>query len=171
MLTHKIFVLIGALTFVNPSAHAQGAAQFNAASAASEKVGEAYFSAYIARDWDRLEPLLAERGSFADPTAALVFGPVQNLGKATAMKNFRDGYAAITDMSFNRSRAFFSGHYAVFEGTLDWSLRLKSGKLVVTKAMPLVTVLRIEDGLVVEHRDLADYHPYVEAHRTTASGG
>ena len=170
MLTLKTFLLIGALTFVNPGAQAQGAAQFSAASAASEKVGEAYFAAYVARDWDRLEQLLAEGGSFADPTAALVFGPVQNTGKVEVLKKFREGYVAITHMSFNRSRAFFSGHHAVFEGTLDWSLKLKSGKLVVTKAMPLVTVLRIEDGLVVEHRDLADYHPYIDAHRTTTSG-
>lgn len=152
-------------------ARAQGAAEYQNASAASEKVGEAYFSAYVARDWNRLEPLLAERGGFADPTAALVFGSVAHADKATTMKAFREGYAAITQMSFKRQRAFFSGHYAIFEGTLDWTLRLASGKIVETRAMPLVTVLRVENGEVVEHRDLADYHPYIAAHRAASRGG
>jgi SnoaL-like domain len=164
-------VLVAALALPAANSCAQGTSQFAAASSVSEEVGEAYFSAYVARDWDRLAPLLAERGSFADPTAALVFGPVENAGKVATLKTFREGYAAITHMSFNRIRAFFSGHYAVFEGTLDWSLSLPNGGLAITKAMPLVTVLRIEGGQVVEHRDLADYHPYLEARRAATPGG
>ncbi len=29
--------------------------------------------------------------------------------------------------------------------------------------MPFVTMLRIENGLVVEHRDIADYRPFIAA--------
>lgn len=153
------------------NASAQGAAPYKAASIATQRVGEAYFSAYVNRDWDRLEPLVADQGGFADPTASLIFGGVNHVGKTATLKAFREGYAAITEMSFKRTRAFFSGSYAIFEGTLDWTLRLRSGKLVATKGMPLVTVLRIEGDRVVEHRDLADYHAYLEAHAKASGGG
>lgn len=95
----KIRMLFAVLALVATGASAQGSAPFAAASTAAEKIGEAYFSAYIARDWDRLEPLLAERGSFADPTAALVFGSVQTTGKVEMLTKFRNGYAAIAHMS------------------------------------------------------------------------
>lgn len=135
------------------------------ASDQSQQVGEAYLAAYIARDWAALEPLLAEHGNFADPTAELVFGTVQRRDRADTMRGFREGYAAITQMAFRRERAFFSGHYAVFEGRLDWTLALQDGRHVATQGMPFVVVLRVEQGRVVEHRDLADYHPFVAAHR------
>lgn len=69
-------------------------------------VADPYFKAYVARDWDRLEPLLAEGSGFADPTATLVFGVVKVEGKAATLKNFREGYAAIRHMAFHPIRAF-----------------------------------------------------------------
>ena len=69
-------------------------------SQATQKVAEAYFQAYIARDWDRLEPLLAEAGRFEDPTASSVFGGVGKQGKTAVMQGFREGYASINQMSF-----------------------------------------------------------------------
>lgn len=130
---------------------------------ATRAVAEPYFDAYIARHWDRLAPLLAEKGSFEDPTAALVFGPVKQQGKAATLKNFREGYAAIRHMAFHPSRVFYAGEHAIFEGTLDWTLALDGGRQAVTTGMPFVTVLRVVDGLVVEHRDYADYTPFLAA--------
>lgn len=144
---------------------------FAQASQATRSVAEPYFEAYIARQWDRLAPLLAEQGSFEDPTATLVFGPVKQAGKAATLQNFRDGYAAIRHMAFHASRVFVSGEHAVFEGTLDWTLALAGGRQAVTTGMPFITVLRVVDGRVVEHRDYADYTPFlaaVKAARETA---
>jgi ketosteroid isomerase-like protein len=143
---------------------------FASTSATTARVAERYFEAYIARDWDRLAPLLAESGGFADPTAEPVFGKVEVTGKRATVEYFRANYAAIRHMQFNRTRAFFSGRHAVFEGTLDWTLALGGGKEAVTLAMPFVTILRIEDGLVVEHRDFADHQPFVAAHRRATGG-
>jgi ketosteroid isomerase-like protein len=152
-------------------AWAQSPPSLASASAATQSVAEPYFKAYIARDWKALEPLLAESGKFSHPTAKLVFGAVEVSGKPQTMKLFRENYAAITSMRFNRTRAFFSGTHAVFEGTLDWTLRLEGGKLAVTTGMPFVTILRVENGQVVEHQDFADYQPFLAAHRKAASGG
>jgi hypothetical protein len=79
--------------------------------------------------------------------------------------NFREGYAAITHMEFNPSRVFFSGEYAVLEGTLGWTLSLGTGNSATTQAMPFLTVLHVVGGQVIEHRDFADYAPFLAAVR------
>jgi hypothetical protein len=140
-------------------------------SAETRTVADPYFSAYIARDWDRLEPYVAEAGGFSDPTAALVFGTVEFKGKAATLKNFREGYAAIKHMEFHQMRAFFSGEHAIYEGTLDWTLELSGGKQAVTKGMPFITVLRVVQGRVLEHRDFADYTPFLAAMQAARAGG
>ena len=155
------------LVILSPSLWAHNAPSYDQASQATKNVADAYFKAYIARDWDRLEPLLSKTVGFVDPTAALVFGSVKVQGKAATMKKFRTGYAAIRHMEFHQIRAFHSGEYAVYEGTLDWTLELDNGKQAVTKGMPFVTVLRVVNGHVLEHRDLADYAPFLAAMRAT----
>jgi hypothetical protein len=87
------------------------------------------------------------------------------------MKNFREGYAAIQHMAFVPSRTLLSGAYAVFEGTLDWTLALEGGAQAVTRRMPFITILRVRSGLVVEHTDYADYQPFIEAVRRARNKG
>ncbi|TJY59924.1 nuclear transport factor 2 family protein [Sinimarinibacterium sp. CAU 1509] len=147
------------------SATGQTSPTFADMSAVTQRAAEAYFSAYIARDWDALAPHLADSGSFTDPTAEPVFGLVAVSGKIATLKYFRQNYAAIKAMQFNRTRAYFSGAHAVFEGTLDWTLTLDSGKDVETRGMPFVTILRLDGDQVVDHRDFADYQPFIEAYR------
>lgn len=157
----SVLALIGS----SGSLLARAAESLEHKSAATRPVAQRYFSAYIARDWNSLAALLAEEGSFADPTAEPIFGKVEHRGKLAVMKNFRDGYASIKRMEFTSSRTVISGAHAIFEGTLDWTLELDDGKEAVTRRMPFLTILKIEAGLVVEHTDYADYRPFVEAVR------
>jgi hypothetical protein len=127
----------------------------------SRRVGDAYFAAYIAKDWDRLAPMLAPDASFADPTAQQVFeNSVAWVGKDVMLQKFRSAYAPLT-MKFTPLRTVHSGTYALYEGTLDWTLNLP--KRSIRSSMPFVSILRIEKGLVVEHRDIADYRPFIAA--------
>ena len=82
------------------------------------------------------------------------------------MTLFREGYAGIRRMELRPLRAFHSGHYAIFEGELDWTLQLDRGG-EVSSVMPFITILRIENGLIVSHRDFADYAPFLTALRAT----
>lgn len=145
---------------------AQERPSFDETSAATETVSQAYFDAYIARDWDTLEPLLADTGTFRDVTAELVFGGAGTQGKPAMMTLFREGYAAITQMEFRPLRTFHSGNYSIFEGELDWTLQLSEDR-EVTSVMPILTILRVEDGLVVSHQDFADYAPFLTAARAS----
>lgn len=164
-------LLVAGLALSAAPVRAQQGPAFGQVSTETRAVADAYFNAYIARDWERLAPHLADAGGFSDPTAALVFGPVQFDGKAATLKNFREGYAAIQHMAFHPMRAFVSGEHAVYEGTLDWTLALGSGRLAVTKGMPFITVLRVVRGQVLEHRDYADYTPFLAALQAARAGG
>jgi ketosteroid isomerase-like protein len=123
----------------------------------SKQVGEAYFDAYINKDWDKLGTLLADRGNFNDPTARLVFGQINVTGKAEVLDYFRRNYPEIT-MKFLPQRKTYSGHYAIFEGMLNWTYQSPNGTERVV--MPFINILQIEGGKVVKHTDLADYHPF-----------
>lgn len=138
-------------------------------SAQTEAVAKPYFEAYIARDWNRLEPLLDEDIRFDDATAQVVFGAVGKQGKTELMKAFRETYAAIRDMRFHPSSQFASGEHMVFVGELEWSLGLPDG-LVVGTRMPFVVRLQVRQGKVLEHQDTADYKPFVLALRAARAG-
>lgn len=164
-----LFLAVAMHLGVTGSAVAQDKPTFARVSTATQVVADPYFDAYIARDWSRLEPLLANEAHFVDPTAQLVFGSVDIAGKSAVMKNFRESYAAIGYMNFKKVRSFCSGEYAVFEGSLDWSLALGDGRTATTTGMPFVTVLRVVNGQVVAHQDLADYSSFLAAARLAKS--
>ncbi|MGJ8537899.1 MAG: nuclear transport factor 2 family protein [Parasphingopyxis sp.] len=164
--TAPIALVLALLAAPTAPLSAQEQPSFAEMSAATQTVTQAYFDAYIARDWDRLEPLLADAGTFRDVTADPVFGGAGAEGKAAMMALFREGYAGITRMALRPLRTFHSGQHSVFEGELDWTLRLDDGREVAS-VMPFITILNVEDGLVVSHRDFADYAPFVAALRAS----
>lgn len=133
----------------------------------TRQVAQKYFDAYLARDWNAVETLVSDDVSFGDPTAVQLFGPNAHVGKAAAIKSFRETYAGLTHMKATVSRTMFASHYAIFESTLDWSVKLKGGKELRTPAMPFVVIVTVRDGKVVEHRDYADYRGFVEAIAST----
>lgn len=136
---------------------------FRDSSAVSALVGQAYFDAYISMNWDEVALRLAEKSKFSDPTAAQIWGTPEQTGKSNIVKNFMKAYRPLT-MRFTPTRKIFSGNFALFEGTLDWSYELPQ-RTITTEKMPFVVVLRLENGLIVEHRDYADYTPFFIAEK------
>ena len=153
--------LIAAASFLATTAQAQTKPPYGDVSAATAEISDRYFNAYVDRDWDRIEPLLAEGAQFDDPTARIIFGGVGHQGKAAMLKAFREGYAAISAMSFDSQRVLHSGDYGIFEGVLNWTLELEG--MSVASSTPIVTIVRVENGLVTEHYDYVDYAPFVTA--------
>lgn len=166
-----------ALSLCQPTLAADGASpakpDLDAVNAQTRAVAQRYFDAYVARDWDRLEPLLADNADFQDSTATLVFGGVRRDGKAAMMALFRQDYVGISKMEFRQTRALQFGHDALFEGELDWAVDMGGGRIVAS-VMPFVSAIHVVDGKVVHHRDFADYRPFIAADRASrnaAKGG
>lgn len=146
-------------------AGAETTPSFAQRSEANGVIAKQYFRHYMDRNWAQLAPLLAEESRFSDPTAEPIFGTVARVGKQAVLANFKTGYAGIQYMRFNEIRVFLSDQFAIFEGTLDWSLALDNGRYAVTDGMPFMSIIKVENGLVVEHLDYAGYQPFIEAYQ------
>lgn len=164
---------IAALVAFVPPALAQEAEQaasapqppsYSAITAATAPVADAYFAAYIANDWDALEPRLADSATFQDPTAKRIFGGVLSEGRAAIMERFRTGYASLTHMEFTKNRSLISDESALYEGALHWGMDLGDGTLVDC-VTPMVILLTVVDGKVIRHTDYVDYAPFTAAVR------
>lgn len=135
---------------------------FEQASAETARIAEAYFNAYASMDWDRLEPMLHDEVSFADPTAKQIFQGIDLAGKEAVIGLFRQYNQSLEAMSFEKDRLIASGDSAVMIGTLDWTMRLGPERSVRTQ-MPFATVITVKDGKVIAHRDYGDYREFTKA--------
>ncbi|MEZ5891858.1 MAG: nuclear transport factor 2 family protein [Parvularculaceae bacterium] len=156
VLTGSIAAL--ATLIVAASAFAQGQPSYSELSATAGEVSDSYFESYVARDWDRIENLIADNVRTEDPTARDIFGSVARVGKTEVMKGFREGFSSISAMNFDRQRVLHSGEYGIFEGVLHWTIDVNG--VEVTSATPIVTVVRVVNGKVSEHYDYVDYQPF-----------
>ncbi len=163
----KLVVFLNVLFLTATTAFAKDVEKpsYQKLSAETQKISQLYFAAYMALDWQKMEPLLADNVSFEDPTAEFVFGVVKRQGKESVIKGFNDGYAAIVKMQFHPTRTSFSGQHAIFEGILDWSIKLEDNKVVEIKRMPFTSILKVVNGEVVTHMDYADYAPFFAAYK------
>jgi hypothetical protein len=92
-----------------------------------------------------------------------LFGGTRRDGKTESLKYLRQAFAGIEHMDARVSRRLFSADIAVFESSLDWTLVLRNGKRIQTHAMPFVVILKVRDGKVIQHQDIADYANFINA--------
>ncbi|MCB1025155.1 MAG: nuclear transport factor 2 family protein [Acidobacteria bacterium] len=157
----KKYALILILLLTAAAASAQQKNTFVENTEITQDVATKYFNNYMAIDWDALGSLMHDEISFDDATADLLFGEKKPVGKANVLKNFRDTFVAITNMTPKLSRTFFSGDVGVFEMDLSFSFKNRQNGLT-TIEMPLVVVITVKDGKVIEHRDYGDYREYIK---------
>lgn len=174
---HPALALLGlalALCLCQAKAQTPAPVKPEALTAQTRSVAEPYFQAYMQRDWDTLAPLLAEQASFTDPTAEQTFGATAYLGRDAMMASFRKNYASLQHMNFRPGQVFFFGEWAVFNGTLDWTLKMPAGE-IVSSSTPYQATIRVVSGKVLHHQDLVDYQPFLrglrEARAAKASAG
>jgi ketosteroid isomerase-like protein len=150
------------------TASAGGASPKRSLSAITEATrvsADAYFKAYFGKDWKTIERLADEGIRFSDPTAALPFGPSpEKAGNKVLLAAFKKTLTPL-DLDFQSLRTVYSGEYAIYEGSLTWTSHFKQRSITAT--VPLISILRVVDGKIVEHRDYADYQPFIDAERAS----
>jgi len=154
-------LLFMALTLVSISIYAQKSTTFNDSTTICKGVTSKYFNAYIDLDFDTMMSFMHDGISFQDPTARFVFGGKKVEGKINVYENFKKSYASIIEMKQETIRTIFSSNTGIFEINLVWALKNGPDKLI-TINMPLIVVLTIENGKVIEHRDYGDYNYFIE---------
>ncbi|MDC8771824.1 nuclear transport factor 2 family protein [Roseateles albus] len=144
------------------TAHSPTRPDYQSASAKTKAIAEAYLHTYIQQDWVHLGEMMDEQISFRDPSAKLVFGELGQEGKSRLIGYFKATYPYIETHSFKLERSFFAGEQAVFIGVSDWSFA-PPGQPVVRSVIPLVIAIQVKHCLVVEHLEMGDLQPYVDA--------
>ena len=120
-----------------------------------------YLESLYGFDLDALEQLTAHDVVFHDPTSA-VFpgGPWRYEGRGAVLDFFRRSTEGVEEHSFDVERSFTSGELTVLELTYHTrgdGAPLGHPGVSLKLDVPAVTVIRVRDGLVVEHQDFVDY--------------
>lgn len=126
-------------------------------------LADSYIKAYFRKDWKELDSLLSDDASFEDPTVKSISSKAMlQKGKVNMLKNFQETYVDLT-MQFEQQHAVYSTHYVTVSGQLDLAILVQGRS--VRSVLPMTVILKIQDGLVVEHSDYVDYRPYILAMR------
>lgn len=150
----RTILISAALALTGASAHAQDMSE-------AETVARAYMAAYSRIDLDEMTALVSDDVLFVDATATGTGDPDGLSGQGreamrALLQDFVDQYHPI-ELGFvwdevfeSNSRVVFIGHVNALYPTEDPAQRFRWRS-------QHVTVVTVEDGRVVEHRDYANY--------------
>lgn len=122
------------------------------------EAARAYLDAYQAFDLSRLASLYAEEATFDDPTSLTLNGvpgvPFVWRGRDAILSGIRAWtQQAVTSLHYDIEDVYESSGRVVFIGAADSIGPSGSAQ----SRFRIVTIVTIENGLVTEHRDYADY--------------
>ncbi|MFQ5529495.1 MAG: nuclear transport factor 2 family protein [Gemmatimonadota bacterium] len=127
---------------------------FDANSESTREIADRYLHAYLHKDIDAQEELVATGVRYQDPTSK-VFGPPSGElyeGAEALMDRRRQIYANLVDFELEIEQSFVANHHAVYMGTVRYSVN--SGAAF---AQPAVIVIEVRDGKVTRQWDFVDY--------------
>jgi ketosteroid isomerase-like protein len=128
----------------------------------NSEVGVRYLNALYAFNYSELGNLLDTNAIFEDPTA-VVMSPDMTWrfeGRDAILDFVRQTSASIVSAEYRVLSEFSTGEFVVFN--MEYST-VFDGEMLGTPGqelsveLPAVTILRIQDGLVIRHTDYVDY--------------
>lgn len=117
-----------------------------------------YLDAYQTLDLVRLEALYADDVRFNDPTsvhAQGVGGPFVWNGRAAVLAGIRGWSTYVRSLNYDIERIYEASGHVVFVGAVNPVVATPDG--LAHYRYSIVTIITIQDGRVVEHRDYTDY--------------
>ena len=129
---------------------------FALADAESDRaVAEAYIAAYESQDYDAMRTLYADDAVFVDPTSFHLpsMPPIDWQGSETIIAGITSW--GIARLEYHLDNSFTASGAVIFDGTADVVYSIPAGDRVFN--YPIVTIITVSDGHVVEHRDYTDY--------------
>ncbi len=131
------------------------------------EVGRHYLDALYAFDFPELGKLLHTDAVFEDPTSVVAFPGVtwRFIGRSAILDFVRQSSNGIVDADYHVLSEFSTGEFVVFY--VEYSTVIEGEMLgvpeqVFSVKIPAVTILRIQNGLVIHHADHADYDLMLE---------
>jgi ketosteroid isomerase-like protein len=117
-----------------------------------------YLAAYSRMDLKALEALYAEEAVFNDPTSTDVpgiGGPFAWHGRQEVLAHIGEWRKSIQSLNYDVERTYEASGHVVFVGEVRPLVATPEG--LVQYAYPIVTVVSLANGRVIEHRDYTDY--------------
>jgi ketosteroid isomerase-like protein len=117
-----------------------------------------YLAAYSRMDLKALEALYAEDAAFNDPTSTHVpgiGGPFAWHGRQEVLAHIGEWRKSIQSLDYDVERTYEASGHVVFVGEVKPLVATPEG--LVQYAYPIVTIVSLAKGRVVEHRDYTDY--------------
>lgn len=119
---------------------------------------EAYLTAYQALDLPAVAAAMAPDARFEDPTSTDVpgiGGPFKWQGRDAVIAGLRGWTQSVRRIDYTiRDKYEASGH-VVFIGTASALIQMPNG--AARTSYPIVTIITMRDGKVIEHRDYTNY--------------
>lgn len=119
-------------------------------------VAQTYLAAYQAQDFAALESIYAENAVFIDPTSfdvGAITPPIDWHGRDAILDGLRSWN--VERLEYDIDREYEASGRTVFDGAVTAVYALESGERHYR--FPIVTIITVEDGEVVEHRDYTNY--------------
>jgi ketosteroid isomerase-like protein len=117
-----------------------------------------YLAAYARMDLKALEALYTEDAVFNDPTSTKIpgiGGPFLWRGRKEILDHIGEWAKSIRSLNYDVERVYEASGHVVFVGKVKPLIAAPEGPVQYT--YPIVTIITITDGRVVEHRDYTNY--------------
>tara|TARA_R110000744_G_scaffold84678_4_gene165704 strand:+ start:6626 stop:7123 length:498 start_codon:yes stop_codon:yes gene_type:complete len=122
----------------------------------SRNIAEAYLAAYQRQDHDAMRALYAETARFIDPTSLAIpqiTPPIDWRGADAIIAGISSW--GIAQLSYEIDRSYESSDAVIFDGRTVVSYQTGIGERRFV--YPIITIITVQDGKVVEHRDYTDF--------------
>jgi limonene-1,2-epoxide hydrolase len=129
-----------------------GAAQAQTA-ASARQTADAWLAAYEAQDFDAVRSLLTDESVFIDPTSfgrANVVNTIDWTGPEEIISGISGWGLAAAEYSFDR--VYESPGRVIYDGSV-----LVTYQNGASYDYPIITIVTVADGRLVEHRDYTDF--------------
>lgn len=123
---------------------------------AARQTAQAWLDAYQAQDFDAMRAMLSDESVFIDPTSLgrENFGdPINWQGADAILAGV--GAWGVTDAEYHIERTYESPGRVIFDGSVDVTYGDPDNP--VSYNFPIITIVTVADGSVIEHRDYTDF--------------
>ena len=153
-MTRLVLFLLASLSLLTSVILSTGAQAQD--SAGARDVAEAYLAAYQTQDFDQMRELYAGDAHFIDPTSfdiPQITAPIDWQGADSIIAGISSW--GIQHITYHQDRSYEASNAVIFDGNADVSYATETGARIFN--YPIITIITVRDGQVVEHRDYTDY--------------
>ncbi|MEE2526703.1 nuclear transport factor 2 family protein [Hyphobacterium sp. HN65] len=122
----------------------------------TRQTAEAWLTAYQAQNFEAMRSLLDQNSVFIDPTSLgrESFGnPINWQGADAILAGVRSW--GVTDAQYHFDRTYESPGRVIYDGSIDVTYGAPDNQ--VSYNFPIITIVTVANGMVVEHRDYTDF--------------